>query len=174
MQDGSMKGTARLTNYGKRQVALSMYDKGRSFIWAASLLRRNGGNEYVVVYLLCQGTEIVLKSILLLVDYDKYKPLLPRRRDGSGIGHDLVMAADLATKACGLPHPMKPELRKELEHLSDLYSQKPQWLRYGSGRDLLVDPGTIASSRVLRRIMQVIKYVNRWVVRVTGPTPTNT
>ena len=58
-------GSGRLTIHGKRLVAESMYAKGKGFLGAALLLRREGGYGYVVLQLLCQGVEITLKALLL-------------------------------------------------------------------------------------------------------------
>ena len=61
----------RPTPYAKRLMADGHYRRGQHFIAAAILLRQHGGHEYVVLHLLCQGVEIVLKAILLLRDFDK-------------------------------------------------------------------------------------------------------
>ena len=70
----SALGTATLTVHGKRMVAESMYVKGKVFLGAAVLLRQKGGYEFVVLHLLCQGIEVVLKGLLLAIDYDKFNP----------------------------------------------------------------------------------------------------
>lgn len=144
--------TARLTAHGKRMVAESMYAKGKSFLGAAILLRQKGGYEYVVLHLLCQGIEIVLKGLLLAVDYDKYKPKLKH------LGHDLLKITDAATDAAGLP-ALRPRIRTEMESLNRLYSR--HLLRYGSGYDILVDPSTIPSRLVLRRMVALLRLVER-------------
>jgi hypothetical protein len=133
-------------------VAQSMYAKGKSFLGAAILLRQKGGYEYVVLHLLCQGIEIVLKGVLLAVDYDKYKPKLKQ------LGHDLLKITDAATDAAGLP-ALRPRIRTEMESLNRLYSR--HLLRYGSGYDILVDPSTIPSRLVLRRMAALLRLVER-------------
>ena len=148
----SAAGRAHLTAYGKNMVARSMYAKGKAFVGAALLLREKGGYEYVVLHLLCQGIEIVLKSVLLLVDYDKYKPQLRK------IGHNLLKASAAATEATGLT-PLRPALRTELQNLNNLYSQ--HLLRYGSGYDILVNSSTIPSKCVLRRMAALLRLVER-------------
>jgi hypothetical protein len=151
----SASGTAKLTTYGKRTVAESMYQKGRSFIGAALLLRRQGGYEYVVLHLLCQGVEIVLKSLLLHRSYDKY---ISRIR--TPIGHDLERAADAVVAEFGR-RKLSQELLLELRALNALY--KRHLLRYGSGYDLLVNPETISSERVLTKIVRVIRIADRYI-----------
>ena len=64
--------TLKLAPHGKRLVAQSMYSKGGAFIGAALLVRREAGYEFVVLHLLCQGVEIIFKSLLLMLDYDKF------------------------------------------------------------------------------------------------------
>jgi hypothetical protein len=138
--------------HGKRMVAESMYAKGKAFLGAAVLLRQKGGYEYVVLHLLCQGIEIVLKGLLLAIDYDKFKPKLKQ------FGHDLLKVTDAATSAARLP-ALRPRVRAELESLNQLYSR--HLLRYGSGHDILVDPNTIPSRLVLRRMVALLRLVER-------------
>jgi hypothetical protein len=151
----SGKATLKLSLHGKRMVAESMYAKGKAFLAAALLFRQKGGQEYVVLHLLCQGFEVTLKGLLLAVDYDKFKPKL---RKFGRFGHDLVILIDAATTAASLP-PLKPVVRTELEGLNKLYS--PNFLRYGSGYDILVDPRTIPSDQVLRHITAVLRFIER-------------
>lgn len=149
----STSGNLQLSAHGKRLVAESMYTKGKSFLGAAILLRQKGGYEYVVLHLLCQGIEIVLKGLLLAVDYDTYNPQLKKP-----LGHDLLKITDAVTKAAGLP-ALRPRIRTEMESLNQLYSR--HLLRYGSGYDILVDPSTIPSRLVLRRMVALLRLVER-------------
>lgn len=142
----------KLSSHGKRLVAASMYTKGKAFLGAAMLLRQKSGYEFVVLHLLCQGIEVTLKGILLFIDYDKYKPKLRQ------ISHDLLRVSEAAALAAGLPS-LKNDIRAELEILSNLYSK--HLLRYGSGYDILVDPGSISSHRVLHRMAAVLRLVER-------------
>jgi len=138
--------------HGKRMVAESMYAKGKAFLGAAVLLRRNGGYEYVVLHLLCQGIEIVLKGLLLAIDYDTFKPKLKQ------YGHNLLSVTDAATSAAGLS-PLRPNIRAEMDALNQLYSR--HLLRYGSGYDILVNPSTIPNRLVLRRIVALLRLIER-------------
>jgi HEPN domain-containing protein len=142
--------TAHLTNYGKRMVAESMYAKGKAFLGAAILLRHKNGNEYVVLYLICQGIEISLKGLLLVAGYDKYKPQLKK------LGHNLVKIVEAISQVSGIK-PLRQSVRAELKSLSKLYST--HLLRYGSGYDILVNPTTISSNRVLHRMVAVLRIV---------------
>ena len=139
----SAAATAHLTVHGKGVVAESMYAKGKAFLGAAILLRQESGYEFVVLHLMCQGIEILLKGLLLVVDYDRYKPKLKT------LGHNLVRIVEVASKAAGI-NPLRPHVQAELEKLNSLYSQ--HLLRYGSGYDILVDPRAIPSRRVLQRV----------------------
>ena len=150
----------RLTNYGKRMVAASMYAKGKYFLGAAMLLRINGGYEYVVLHLLCQGIEITLKALLLFADYDAYKPKL--RKYGRN-GHDFSLTAIDALSAFCLS-PLRSPLKEELQALSSLYSR--HLLRYGSFHDIIVDPQAITSQRVLRRMAAVLRLAERELLRM--------
>jgi len=117
------------------------------------LLRQKGGYEYVVLHLLCQGIEIVLKAALLAIDYNAYQPLLSKK-----YRHNLIKVADAAILAAGLS-PLSPTHRAELHALSDLYSR--HLLRYGSGYDILVDPSTISSRRILRCMAAALRLIDR-------------
>ena len=133
-------------------VAESMYVKGKAFLGAAVLLRQKGGYEFVVLHLLCQGIEVVLKGLLLAIDYDKFKPKLKK------FGHDLLKVTDAATSAAGIP-ALRPSVRSEMESLNQLYSR--HLLRYGSGYDILVDPKTIRNRLVLRRMIALLRLIER-------------
>jgi hypothetical protein len=155
-----LSGHAFLSRYGKRQVAVSMYVKGKAFIGAAILLRRQGNAEqtdHVVLHLLCQGIEVTLKGLLLLRDYDRFIVRLRRP-----LGHNLFKVAKATSTAYGLK-PLRRDLDDELRTLSNLYSQ--HLLRYGSGYDILVDPRTIPRERVFRRLAAVIRLAERELKR---------
>jgi len=86
-----------LADGGKTRVALSMYRKGQAFGAAAVLLNRHGESdekEYVVLHLLCQSIEGVLKGLLLLKDYDKYSGRLKKP-----FGHNIFKIATESSKA---------------------------------------------------------------------------
>ena len=148
----SAAATGHLTSHGKRLVAESMYAKGKAFLGAAILLRRQNGYEYVVLHLLCQGIEISLKGLLLIADYNKYKPQLKK------LGHNLIKTAETASKIAGIK-PLRPAVQAELESLNKLYSA--HLLRYGSGYDLLIHPATISSKLILHRMAAVLRMVER-------------
>lgn len=142
-----------LTNYSKRLVAESMYAKGKSFVGAALLLRKRGGYEYVVLHLICQGMEIVLKAMLLYRNYDSYKKRLRKP-----FGHNLEKLVTEVLDEFGL-HPLREDVATELEHLNSLY--KKHLLRYGSFHDRLVNPSSIGSNLVLRKIYAAIRLCDR-------------
>ena len=162
MHTVTLAGVMRPTNYAKAQIAKSMYLKGAHFLGAAILVHQRGGYEFVVLHLLCQGVEIILKAALLMKDYDKYQPKL-----GRPLGHNLEKAAVEAQRAFHL-NPMRTSLKVELANLNALYSK--HLLRYGTGYDILVDPATVPSDRVLRRIAAVSRLIQREINRPTGVT----
>ena len=149
----SSVGTAHISDHGKRMVAKSMRAKGQAFLGAAMLLRRETkGHEFVVLHLLCQGIENLLKGLLLAADYDTYNPRLQK------LGHDLVRIVRVTTQVAGV-RPLRPPVQAELEALNRLYSSHR--LRYGSGYDILVDPATIPSKLVLHRVAALLRLVRR-------------
>ena len=133
-----------------------MYNKGKAFIGAAILLSRETASEhsdYVVLHLLCQGIELVLKGLLLDRDYDRYFPRLPR-----SLGHDLKKIALETASAYGRKLP-RGGVVTELEALSTLYKQ--HLLRYGGVSDMHVDPRTIRRDKVLRYVTAVLRLAER-------------
>jgi hypothetical protein len=140
------------TTYAKNQIAKSMYWKGKNFLQAAVLLRQHGGNEYIVLHLLCQGIEIVLKALLLIKDFDTYKP-----RIKSEFGHNLETLVSEVLGQFGLK-PIRPALVSELHELNILYSK--HLLRYSSSYDLLINPSTIQSDLIFSRILAAIKLTD--------------
>ncbi len=152
-------GSAVLTLYGKRRIAQAMYVKGKHFLGAALLLQRQGGYEAVVLHLLCQSVELVLKAALLFSDYDKY------RRQLKPLGHNLEKLATVTTAAFGTHVPFAG-LVGELKQLNGLYATHS--LRYGTAYDLLVDPATIPYGRVLKKIVAVIRLIDRYMSRKQG------
>lgn len=143
-----------LTAFGKRAVALQMCAKGRAFLHAAVLLRRAGGHELVVLHLLCQGIENLLKGALLFADYDQYRPELKK------LGHHLDRLAREAVKACGLKQP--PErLVSELSTLSSLYAG--HFLRYGRAYDLISASTPIPSELVWRKTAAMLRLIHERV-----------
>jgi hypothetical protein len=65
-------------------ITVPMYEKGRSFIMAGSLVKAYEGHRFVYLHLLCQGFENIGKALLLARDYEKFGPLLK-----SKYGHNL-------------------------------------------------------------------------------------
>jgi hypothetical protein len=109
-----------------------------------------------VLHLLCQGVEIILKALLLFLDYDKYSKMQREH------GHDLRRVVLVATEAFGLRR-MRPSLAQEMEALNRLYSK--HLLRYDGLLDILVDPSTIESGRAWRRIAAAIRLTERELAR---------
>jgi hypothetical protein len=146
-------GKAHLTDYGKRAIARMMYDRGRGFAGAAGLLsKQKVGHDYVVLHLLCQGMEIVLKAILLRVDFDHYQPRL------RGFGHDLAGLAVAVTMAAKRK-PLRDSLVAELKVVSDLY--KAHHLRYAGRFDMFVHPDTVPTRRITLAFIALGAFVDR-------------
>ena len=139
----------QLASGGQQFVAKTMYARGVSFLGAAVLLERQGGFEWVVLHLICQGAEVLLKSFLLFADYDRYQPRLKKN-----YGHDLAKLARSVLSEYGL-NPMKPALSQELHDLNQFYKQHR--LRYANAGDLFLDPNTIGRDRVFRRLVAALQ-----------------
>jgi hypothetical protein len=143
-----------------------MYFKGKAFIGAAFLLKKQQCSdtehvEYVVLYLLCQGIEVVLKGLLLFNNFDKYRLLLPRKV----LGHNLYeIAKEVSSVYC--LKPIRDELANELRTLTHSYSQN--LLRYGGIGDIFIDPRTIPRDAILRRVAATIRLAEREMRRARG------
>ena len=140
-----------LSRGAKRKIADAMFEKGVSFTGAAILLRRQGGYEHVVLHLICQGVENVMKSILLQENFDKYKKKIKKK-----IGHNLVLAVDEVIKEKGARN-IAPELRDELIKINHFY--KNHFLRYGGMSDIFVQCQKSDSDLVLYKLMQIINII---------------
>ena len=145
-------GRGVMTTYAMSLVAKAMYEKGRAFIGAALLVNQKSGNAFVVLHLLCQGIEIILKALLLAKDYGYYKPRL------NDLGHNIVRAAAAVRKATGLNVFTRGAL-VELQSLNTYYSQ--HLLRYASNFDIFIDPASIPHERVIRRAIALVRYTER-------------
>ena len=153
-----LQASMKPTTYTKSQIAKSLYWKGKNFIKAAILLRQHCGNEFIVLHLLCQGIEIVLKALLLLKNYDAYYPRMGNKtKKNNKFGHDLEDLSLEVLSQFGLK-PLRPALATELQELNNLYSK--HLLRYSSPYDVLVDPNTIQSDLVLMRILAAIRLTD--------------
>jgi hypothetical protein len=122
MQVNFDEGT--LTPHGKRYVAGTLFEKGKSFLRASARLQQEDGYRFVVLHLLCQGMEIILKSFLLYSNYDKYIGQLKK------IGHDLEKLAEICSKEYKVKIG-RQEMIEELAGLNALYQD--HILRYGYG-----------------------------------------
>jgi hypothetical protein len=145
-------GVGQWTPYSKQMIAQSMYEKGGAFLGAALLLRQRNASEYAVLHLLCQGIEVLGKGFLLSVSYDTHNPKL------RAYGHNLIKLVTTVEKIANISI-LRPEVRAELEVLNNLYMK--HLLRYGSGYDILVDPKTIPSRRVLSRAVALVRLARR-------------
>lgn len=141
-----------LTNHGEKFIARTMFEKGKAFLGAALLVNQKDGHPAVVLHLLCQGIEIILKALLLGKDYAQYKPQL------RSLGHNLPKVAAAARHATGL-HIFTHGTLEELKTLSKFYQE--HLLRYASRVDIYIDPRTIPSRRVLRHGIALIKHIDR-------------
>ncbi len=90
------------TPYAKRRMAESMYRRGVLFLKSSQLLQDQMGYNFVCAHLMCQGLEIVLKSLLLMKDYDKYR----YTQKVKSYGHNLLRLANEVTSIYGLK-PMR-------------------------------------------------------------------
>ena len=156
-------GVGTWTPHAKRLRARFMFGRGQNFLAAAVLLERHGGDGFAVLYLLCQGVEVVLKALLIMRDYEKHKPRLKK------FGHNLSKLADATRLEFGL-NALRPPLKAELDALNRLYANAAVYpLRYASFLDLLVDPSTVPRALVARRMAAIFRLTARELARLDAP-----
>ena len=145
-----------LSNYGKREIAKSMYFKGRDFILAGLLLKQHmQSHGFVSIHLVCQGLEIILKSKLLLKDFDKYKDLIKSRTE---LGHDLVKLVDCWKKECNR-NKINKGFYDEVKPLNEFY--KRHRLRYGTVTDLLFNPKEFQVVLTSKQLLKLISVTDK-------------
>jgi hypothetical protein len=140
-----------LTDAGKRGLALSMMRRGHGFVGAAFLLKRENGDGYVWLHLLCQGIEIICKSLLLLHDFDGNYSKLSKK-----YGHKLTKCVMHAGAAYGC-HDPRGAWFAEFQTLAGFYER--HWLRYETGFGLFVDPSTIPTGHLRHRVFALIRLL---------------
>lgn len=148
---------SNLTIHGRKLIASALYSKGRSFVGASVLLQKNGGDEYVVLHLLCRGIEIIIKALLLFLDYKKYDKLQRK------FGHDLDKVILAAIEGYHL-RPLRPALAAEVKALSNFYSK--HLLRYAGLQDIFIMPSSIGSECTFRRLAAVLRLANRELAKL--------
>jgi hypothetical protein len=122
----------------EHEIAVETLKKGENFIRTALLLRKNNSEENVVLSMICQGIENILKGLLLAKDYVRYEPLLRKK----------YQIKKLDARAVN-----------ELQILAYLY--KNQFLHYGHLINLLNDDKAFESGHLLRKLFQILAYVKR-------------
>jgi hypothetical protein len=145
-------GKSDLSPYGRQLIALAMYRRGKHFIAAGVLLEREGGDQYAVLHLLCQGIEIALKGILLILDFERFEPKLRE------YGHDIAKVAQDVNRVFRVKS-LSPSLTSELNALNKFYRQ--HLLRYAGMQDIFIDPASFKRGQVIRRIAAVIRLTDR-------------
>lgn len=114
-----------------------MFEKGRSFVMAGSLVNAYQGHRFVYLHLLCQGSECIGKALLLAHDYERYEPMLKQ-----GLGHDLEKLFETVERSLGRKLLSEDGMR-ELIKLNKYY--KKHMLRYGDAADFQREAATVSA-----------------------------
>jgi hypothetical protein len=158
----SISGTAKPTAHGKRAVAISIYERGKAFSRAADALNipsQSQADTLVQLHLFCQATELVLKALLLIQNYEEFKPKLEKK-----LHHDLAKTAKKTAHAYGTKVGSK-RLEDELQLLTSLYKQKGGMLRYSGLLNIFHDARKIPYTLTKRRLAALLKLVDRKLYR---------
>ncbi len=137
----------------EHEVAVETLKKGENFIRTALLLRKNNSEENVVLSMICQGIENILKGLLLAKDYVRYEPLLRKK-----FGKNLLRLYYRTRKEYKIKH-LDGRAVNELQILAYLY--KNQFLHYGHLINLLNDDKAFESGHLLRKLFQILAYVKK-------------
>jgi len=149
-----------LTNHGKIALAHAMFFKGKSFLAAGILLDRDNGHKDVVLYLICQGLEILQKSLLMLRDCNKYGEEKLKK-----IGHDLMKGSDELINLYQF-RPLKTSVREELKAVNAYYSDEKRKdpLRYFGIHDIF-GGHSLTINLVVRRSLALIRLGERFFIK---------
>ena len=135
-----------------------MFGKGCAFFAGYILLRKASKSEpteYVALQNLGQSVEIILKSLLLIKDYDKYKPLFGKK---NGFGHDLSKLSYEVNKVYR-KSPLSRQSVSQIQLFNKFYCSHR--LRYGTGVDLFISPSLISRTRIVRLLGNIIKISSK-------------
>jgi hypothetical protein len=113
-----LRGHMMISDNGRFCIAITQYNKGCAFIGAAYLLKSHVDQEAyqsVYLHLLCQGSELIFKGIMLLKDFKKY-----RSREKT-YGHNIVALIEDAHIEFSLK-PLRADIKAELDYLANLFS----------------------------------------------------
>ncbi|WP_314972632.1 hypothetical protein [Comamonas testosteroni] len=144
----------KMTPEGKFRGAQQLYLRGKQF-WVAAVLidDKYYGDGYVVRHLMCQAIELVLKSLLLIQDYDKYDPMLRKN-----FGHDLL---ELSKETCSIYGiAMRAPLEMELNRLNGFF--KKHHFRYAYKVEPIFFPAnTFPIEHVRRRMRTMLRLADK-------------
>jgi hypothetical protein len=146
-----------ITEYGRFEISLTQFNKGCAFLAAAHLLKEKSTQEahhYVCLHLICQGAELIFKSLLLLKDFQKYRPI---ERD---YGHKIIKIATVVHSEY-LLKPIRQDVSDELKKLEERYSSNN--LRYAGIGDIFINPYYLEHQKTLRYLFSVIRLANRHI-----------
>lgn len=135
------------------QITVPMYEKGRSFVMAAGLVKAYEGHRFVYLYLLCQGLECIGKALLLDCGYEKYEPVL---RDC--YGHDLKVLMAEVNQNSGRRF-FSEAASKELRVLNTFY--KKHMLRYGDPFDFKKQSLSLNAEHLHRELVDSLLELNQ-------------
>ena len=132
-----------------------MYEKGRSFVMAAGLVKAYEGHKFVYLHLLCQGFENIGKSMLLAKDYEHYGPKLKQ-----DYGHDLDKLLRELQALHGFDF-LSPESAGEVVALSKFYKQHQ--LRYGDVIDFTGNTSELNADHIHKELIQLLAIWNQQI-----------
>ncbi len=141
------------TRQRENEIAIATLKKGENFIRTALLLRKNNSEENVVLSMICQGIENILKGLLLVKDFVRYEPLLRRK-----FGKNLLRLYYRTRKEYNISN-LDARAVNELQILAYLY--KNQFLHYGHLINLLNDDKAFESGHLLKKLFQILAYVKK-------------
>ncbi|MCW3098545.1 MAG: hypothetical protein JWL77_4163 [Chthonomonadaceae bacterium] len=148
-----------LTPIAKSMIAYRWLKKGVSFIDGYVMLKDRGLDHYVSLHLFCQGMEIILKTCLLMRDYDTYRPKMGTKK----YGHNLEELASNVIQVFGV-RPLSDLELAELQKLNELYANHE--LRYATFAETInhISKATskVTCNHLYRKMYAVVRLALRY------------
>lgn len=139
------------TKLAKQLKTNYMFEKGIEFVESAIFLAQKKGQTYVQIHLLLQGLEIILKSILLSKDYDKYNKKLKKE-----FGHNILKLINELKEIYGFKN-IDQKFERELTLIHGYYLSNN--LRFGSLLDIFIDVNSIDINTIELKTLKLIKIL---------------
>ena len=148
------------TTYAKNLAAKKTFYDGKAFIEAALLLEQKRGASYVSLHLICQGTELILKSFLYHKDYDRFINELKK----TPINHSLTELTNAVIEEYSAKS-LDAQILEQVKALDEKYSKHK--LRYTKVESMMGYYLMLETSEFTWKLCAVVKLAARTIFALT-------